>query len=120
MAPETNSEPLPPLYEKWIAELVGGAIPRESRATCDNCAMCTGGEEPESSAQTYFFDPVIKCCTWVPNLHNFLAGRILSDADPAAQFGRTTVEKRIAAGIGVSPLGLAPSPVFSLLCSNSS
>jgi hypothetical protein len=124
MAPETNSEPLPPLYEKWIAELVGGAIPRESRATCDNCAMCAA-KQPESSAQTYYFDPVIKCCTWVPNLPNFLVGRILSEAgpsdvDPAAQFGRATVEKRIAGGIGVSPLGLAPSPVFSLLYRNSS
>jgi hypothetical protein len=121
MVPPTNSEPLPPLYEKWIAELVGGAIPRESRATCDNCAMCNGDKEQDAAVgQTYFFDPVIKCCTWVPNLHNFLVGRILSDTDPAAQFGRATVEKRIAEGIGVSPLGLAPSPVFSLLYRNSS
>jgi hypothetical protein len=120
MAPQTSSEPLPPLYENWIADLVGGAIPRESRATCDNCAMCTGSKEQEPGAQTYFFDPVIKCCTWVPNLPNFLVGRILSDVDPAAQFGRATVEKRIADGIGVSPLGLAPPPVFSLLYRNSS
>jgi hypothetical protein len=120
MAPETSSEPLPPLYERWIAELVGGAIPRESRATCDNCAMCTGAKEQESGARTYSFDSVIKCCTWVPNLQNFLVGRILSDADPAAQFGRATVEKRIAGGIGVSPLGLAAPPVFSLLYRNSS
>jgi hypothetical protein len=120
MVPPTNSEPLPPLYEKWIAELVGGAIPRESRATCDNCAMCASTGKEQESSQTYFFDPAIKCCTWVPNLHNFLVGRILSDNDPAAQFGRATVEKRIAEGIGVSPLGLAPSPVFSLMYQNSS
>lgn len=120
MAPQTSSEPLPPLYEKWIDDLVGGAIPRESRATCDSCAMCTGGKEQEPGARTYFFDPVIKCCTWVPTLQNFLVGRILSDADPAAQFGRATVEKRIADGIGVSPLGLAPPPVFSLMYQNSS
>jgi hypothetical protein len=82
--------------------------------------MCTGGKEQEPGGQSYFFDPVIKCCTWVPNLQNFLVGRILSDADPAAQFGRATVEKRIADGIGVSPLGLAPSPVFSLMYQNSS
>jgi hypothetical protein len=82
--------------------------------------MCNGGKEEEATSQTYFFDPVIKCCTWVPNVHNFLVGRILSETDPAAQFGRTTVEKRIAAGIGVTPLGLAPPPVFSLMYQNSS
>lgn len=120
MAPETNSEPLPPLYDRWITELVGGAIPRESRATCDNCAMCEGDAEPGSGAQAYFFDPNVKCCTWVPNLQNFLVGSILADTDPGAQFGRATVEKRIADGIGVSPLGLAQPAVFSLLYKNSS
>ena len=118
MVPPTNSEPLPPLYEKWTAELVGGAIPRESRATCDNCAMCAGQEQ--ESSQVYFFDPAIKCCTFVPDLPNFLVGRILNDADPAAQSGRASIEKRIADGIGVSPLGLAPPPVFSLMYQNSS
>jgi hypothetical protein len=119
MAPETSSAPLPPLYEKWIAELLGGSVPRESRATCDDCAMCTGGKEHESGARTYSFDPLVKCCSWVPNLQNFLVGRILCDDDPGAQFGRATVEKRIAEGVGVSPLGLAPSPVYALLYKNS-
>jgi hypothetical protein len=114
MAPIASSEPLPPLYQKWVFELLGGAIPRESRATCDNCAMCSE-KEHEAGTQSYFFDPTTKCCTFVPHLHNFLVGRILSDTDPVAQFGRATVEKRIKQGLGVSPLGLAQPPVFSLL-----
>src|SRR5215471_13024784 len=94
MVSNTNSEPLPPLYEKWIVDLVGGTIPRESRATCDNCAMCASGATQDAAAQSYFFDPTIKCCTYVPTIPNFLVGRILSDAEPAAQPGRASVEKR--------------------------
>src|SRR4029077_8749799 len=113
-APGTDGEPLPPLYAKWVGDLLGGAIPREFRATCDNCAMREGTGEGAGAAH-YYFDPVIKCCTYIPELPNFLVGRILSDNDPAAQFGRTTVEKRIKDGIAVTPLGLAQPPVFSLL-----
>jgi hypothetical protein len=120
MTPETNVEPLPPLYDRWITELLGGGIPRESQATCDDCAMLGGEARQGSGAESCFFDPVIKCCTWVPTLQNFLVGRILSDTEPDAQFGRASVERRIAQGIGVSPLGLAQPPVFSLLYKNSS
>lgn len=119
MVPESNSEPLPPLYARWLADLLGGAIPRESQANCSNCVMCSSGTA-QPSDRTYFFNPEIKCCTYIPDLPNFLVGRILSDEDPAAQFGRSTVEKRIAEGIGVTPLGLAQPPVFSLLYNNSS
>jgi len=115
----TDGESLPPLYAKWVAELLGGAIPRESRATCDTCAMCAG-IQPESASKRYFFDPAVKCCSYLPVLPNFLVGRILLDRDPATQVGRGTVEKRIADAVGVTPLGLAKSPVFSLLYQNSS
>lgn len=118
MGPDTGSEPLPPLFARWIAELLGGPIPRETRATCDNCAMWPSAGE-ESGPESCFFDPVIKCCTYLPNLYNFLAGGILSDGEAGAQAGRVTVEQRIAQGVGVTPLGLAQSPVFSLLYNNS-
>jgi hypothetical protein len=83
--------------------------------------MCAAGEgaSQEAAAQSYFFDPAIKCCTYLPSLPNFLVGRILADADPAAQPGRASVEKRITEGIGVSPLGLRQPPVYSLLYNNS-
>ena len=72
-------------------------------------------EAQHSEPEAVFFDAVVKCCTYVPYLHNFLVGRILFDADAAAQSGRATVQKRIAEAIGVTPLGLAPSPVYSLI-----
>jgi hypothetical protein len=121
MTSPKGGEPLPPLYANWMAELLGGVIPRESRASCDNCAMCAvSGAGRESAPRGYFFDPVVKCCTYSPDLPNFLVGGILSDVDPAAQFGRGTVEKRIADAIGVTPLGLMKSPVYALLYRNSS
>ncbi len=119
MVTDGGGEPLPPLYARWVSELLGGVIPREAQATCDACPMKgQPGEEPLD--RLTFFDPVIKCCTYVPELYNFLVGRILADTDPQAQAGRATVEKRIADGVGVTPLGLMQSPVFSLLYQNSS
>jgi hypothetical protein len=115
--PDGTSEVLPPLYSGWIAELLQAAIPRETRATCDDCAMWPRGGEQQGRRADYF-DSVIKCCTYVPDLHNFLVGRILTDDDPNAATGRATVEKRIGEGVAVTPLGLAHPPLFSLLYEN--
>jgi len=112
------SESLPPLYASWMADLLPGPIPRESRATCDDCAMCSPGQQGLAGHEE-FFDPKIKCCTYVPVLPNFLIGSILSDQDPAGAIGRTTVEARIRQGVALTPLGLAHPPVFSLLYDNS-
>src|SRR4029077_11253834 len=103
-----NGEPLSPLYAKWMDELVGGAIPRESRATCSACAMCAEGQK-DNASRSSFFDLGVKCCTYLPTLPNFLVGRILLDTDPDAQVGRGTVEKRMKDAVGVSPLGLMQS-----------
>jgi hypothetical protein len=62
-----------------------------------------------------FFDRDTKCCTYTPELANFLVGRILDDADPALTPGRSSVERRIDARIGVTPLGLMRPPAQALL-----
>jgi hypothetical protein len=83
--------------------------------------MCPQPEEQplhEPLREKDYFDPAIKCCTYVPKIHNFLAGRVLSDDDPTAQPGRATVEDRIRAGVAVTPLGLKQPAVFSLLYEN--
>jgi hypothetical protein len=118
IAQDGINESLPPLFAGWVAELLQGPIPKESRATCDDCAMCAHGEE-QRGPQTDYFDPVIKCCSYVPVLHNFLVGRILSDDDTGAGPGRRTVLKRINDGVAVTPLGLNHPPVFSLLYASS-
>jgi hypothetical protein len=102
---------LPPLYAPWIADLLGGPLPAEPEATCEDCAMCGTARAPSELV----FDPETKCCTYVPALPNFLVGRILGDGDPALAAGRASVERRIDARLGVTPLGLEQPPVHALL-----
>lgn len=104
---------LPPLYAEWMGQVLSGPIPAESKATCHDCAMCApAGGTP---AATLLFDPATKCCTYLPKLWNFLVGRILDDRSPEAAVGRASVERRIDAGIAVTPLGLEQTPVFGVL-----
>ncbi len=117
------AEVLPPLYAGWMADLLPGPIPAETNATCDECAMCPGpGERPDARGAdaAVYFDPLVKCCTFVPVLPNFLAGRILLDPDPALARGRASVEARIAAGVAVTPLGVGRTPTYVLLYRNGS
>ena len=102
---QKNSSPLPPLYAGWLDDLLGGDIPNETRATCNDCAMCdSSAKDPKDAAR--FFNPQSKCCTYIPVLPNYLVGMILADDDPAMAAGRATVEKRIAAGLAITPSGL--------------
>jgi hypothetical protein len=112
--PTTPASPLPPLFAAWVHDLLPGPIPHETEATCDHCAM-----SPPPGVRTKdhdeFFHPETKCCTYVPALPNFLVGRILADPDPAFAHGRATVEERLRSGVGVTPLGIAQPPAFSLI-----
>lgn len=112
--PETLSGPLPPLYARWMADLLPGPLPVERYATCGDCAMCATPATSQT-AQLAFYNPRTKCCTYLPNVWNFLAGRLLADDDPAAARGRATVEARIDAGAGVTPLGLGRTPAYVVL-----
>jgi hypothetical protein len=107
-------EALPPLFAKWMGALLPGPIAAERAATCDRCAMCRP-VDPEHAPPDQFFSPVTKCCTYLPELSNFLVGRILADDDPGAALGRASVEARIDAGAGVTPLGLQRTQLYSLL-----
>ena len=104
---------LPPLYARWMNDLLDGPIPAETTATCEQCVMC--GDGPASPASLSFFNPATKCCTYIPRLPNFLVGRVLEDDDPAAAAGRASVERRIDERVGVTPLGLAQPPVHATL-----
>ena len=62
-----------------------------------------------------FFSPKTKCCTYHPPLPNFLVGRILAGRDRASASGRALVAERIAGGVGVTPIGIAPPRSYFLL-----
>lgn len=117
--PAIQSSPLPPLYAAWVGELLAGPVPRESDATCDDCAMCGGAGAAAQDGES-FFNPQTKCCTYVPELPNYLVGRILADLDPASAAGRATVLSRIESGVGATPLGLGQPPAFVALYGRSS
>lgn len=100
----------PPLYGRWIADLLGAAPPRETKATCDDCVACA---KPDGRIPTAVFalDPDVKCCFYMPRLPNFLVGRILSDDAPGAAAGRRSVEERVNHG-PITPLGLDRPPAY--------
>jgi hypothetical protein len=61
---------------------------------------------PGDDQRADFFNPHTKCCTYLPELPNFLVGRILAEPDALAVPGRASVEARLTAGAEVTPLGL--------------
>ena len=114
MIPATNLAVLPPLYSTWMEEMLPGSIQPERLATCHDCAMCApAGGAPASGGP--YFEPDVKCCSYVPSIWSFLVGRILEDLSPEAAEGRASLELRIDAGVAVTPLGLGQTPVYKLL-----
>ena len=108
---------LPPLYERWVGQLLGSPIPPEVEATCQDCAMIAGSERAGRADQTYF-DSTTRCCTYLPALPNFLVGPILADADPHMAAGRRSVEARLDRGVAVTPVGLETPATYTLLYVN--
>ena len=101
----------PPLHARWVNELLDGApLPRETNATCDACAMLPEpGTTPTSG---HWFNPATRCCTYLPELANFLVGAILADTASAYPEGAASVRARIAAGRAVTPMGLLQHAEF--------
>ena len=95
-----RSAALPPLHEAWFVALTGLPAPvSEARATCGDCVMC----DPARSGSSVVFEPDVKCCSYIPHLANFLAGRALGGQ------GRDSILERIDRRAGVTPLGLGLS-----------
>ena len=99
---------LPPLYARWVGELLGGPLPAEPRSTCNACAMLPRGSADEDPGPR--FAPNIKCCMFLPRLPNFLVGRALLEVNGP---GLLSVQRRIADPNHRSPLGLLPPPSFA-------
>ena len=102
---------LPPLYAAWMLELLEGPIPAEKEATCHDCPMCDRTGNRNNSG--YIFNSESKCCTYIPDLPNFLVGRILKDDDPALAKGRAAFEAEFHSRLVVSPLGANPSDDYT-------
>lgn len=99
-----SSTPLPPLHARWLDAMLGAPTPAEVDTTCDDCVMC----KPPPTGTSW--DPVARCCTYLPHLPNFLLGGALSDDSVLA---RPSVEARIAAREGISPIGAGWTRAFA-------
>lgn len=110
-------ERLPPLYATWMKACLGRAVPRETRADCAACPML---QEPPEVPGTIRFHPATKCCTFLPDLPNYLVGALLASDDPRDAEGASRLRARIADGVGVSPLGVLRTVAYDTMSAFSS
>jgi hypothetical protein len=105
---------LPALYAPWLADLIGSPVPPEGDADCSRCAMLAP-PAARPTAESIHFDPVTRCCTYLPAMPNFVVGRILSRPGSSPAAGRRSVEARVSRGPAVTPLGLGRPPAYVAL-----
>ena len=113
---------LPALYKEILPDFFASEIPVESKATCANCAMCAencDGAVESADGPQRFFEPSTKCCTFHPNLPNYLVGAILADESPEMAEGRNRILAKIESRVGVSPYGISAPGKYSFLYGNS-
>lgn len=116
---------LPPLYRRWIEQLLGRPIPTEKKAMCSKYAMVLAAGDAGNPDQRYF-TPVTRCSDRHPeprtdhpgghlpaSVRPAVASRGAGAAargsgayaqrlpDPARRFGRTDRKLRIAGDNGV-------------------
>jgi len=84
-------EQLPALYQRWVTELLPAGIPRERNASCLDCAMCTHHAARLDSGMGYY-NRATKCCTYFPDLPNFLVGRAAANDNPGGAALRSIIE----------------------------
>ncbi len=118
MSRPVPSPALPPLFDTWMREHLGRSVGSEPLATCHDCAMCgnTPGRPPLPVAGgPMVFDPDAKCCTYEPELWNFLVGLALADDSPQAVPGRGGLVDRLRTAESVTPLGIGRSRRYDTL-----
>lgn len=102
-----------PIYDRLFPEVFDRPEVVETRATCDTCAMCDHGQN--SPVAMEYFQPDAKCCTYHPNLPNYLVGAILADTSEELAEGRRRIREKIASRIGVTPQFVAAPRKYNVL-----
>ena len=93
---------LPQCYSLFLPPFFTNPISIESAATCRNCAM---QEQPDSHTHASInFSSKTKCCTYHPEIPNYLVGALMSSVDPEHATGRQRMLNRIAGTTSISHL----------------
>lgn len=104
---------LPPVYQPLFGQFFDRPKVVETRATCDKCAMCDHGQ-PSPVPMEYFRSDT-KCCTYHPQLPNYLVGAILADPAPEMEEGKRRVREQIKRRSGATPHWLSRPRKMSLI-----
>ncbi len=120
MAQQKINLELPVIYHKLFPDIFNETVPKETFATCANCAMVCGDDKNKEQLAMRPFLPDKKCCTYHPSLPNYLIGGILSDPDPQMDEGKKRIHERITARTGVSPAGVYAPKIYNIIYSNGS
>ena len=73
------------------------------------------GEVIDGSSSGIQFSKETKCCTYYPNLPNYLVGALLSKNDPGLKKGQELVHEIIHSRLGIVPLGVRRTRKYELL-----
>ena len=93
---------LPDYAVRVFPELATAAMPVETRATCDRCAMAPEHRPERDHPRS--FTAEARCCTYIPKLPNFVVGRILRRGDEGA---RRMLARLRSIDDGVTPAAVA-------------
>ena len=108
----------PPLVAGWLQAALPEGVPLEQAATCASCAMATEPPRDDDHEQERtVFDPLMKCCSFLPRVPNYLVGQLLADESPEVAVGRAAMLRRIDDGVGVTPMGVGRSRAYNALYS---
>jgi len=101
-----NNLALPPLYRRWVGQILNQDVYSEPRTTCDNCPMCKNVYPPAQQDSRFNVDT--KCCTYQPVIPNYLIGGLLTDHDPSLNEVKEEFLTRLS-NYNITPLGIAPT-----------
>jgi Fe-S-cluster containining protein len=105
------NDDLPAIYRQFLPAVFNQPIPQETEATCASCAMCLKPGEDKIEGLNYYRDG-LKCCTYHPDIPNYLVGAILADKRPELAEGQRRIKAKIQALEGVLPQGISRTEVY--------
>jgi len=103
---------MPSVYRNFLPSFLSeNRSINEYLASCKSCNMI----KKRSDA----FLPQTKCCTYFPEIPNYMVGAILYNKDIDSREGKKRISAIISEKKGVTPLGISPPKKYSVLFSSS-